>query len=88
MKPTAVRWALLILWSSLAIAVSASLVYYGSSGVRVAFGDVASHLLGYVLQAALLFGIGARNAWARILFVVFLVLFIASLIFGGVRGFG
>jgi hypothetical protein len=61
-----------LLWSALAIAVTASIVYYRSSEVRLEFGDVASHLLGYALQAMLLLGIGAGNAWARILFVVLL----------------
>jgi hypothetical protein len=71
-RPLPVRSALLILWLALAIGVAASLVYYSSSGVRLEFGDVGSHLLGYALVAMLLLGIGAANAWARILFVVFL----------------
>jgi len=70
--PLPVRWALLILWLALAIGIIASLVYYSSSGVRLDFGDIASHLLGYALLAVLLLGIGVGNAWARILFAVFL----------------
>lgn len=61
-----------MLWLSLAIGVTASLVYYSSTGVRVAFGDAAGHLLGYALVAVLVLGIAAGNAWARILFVIFL----------------
>ena len=71
-KPLPVRAALPILWLALAIGVTASLVYYASSGVPLVFGDVAGHLLGYALVAMLLLGIAAGNGWARILFVIFL----------------
>jgi len=42
-----------------------------------------------LIAGALGFGgiVGAATGIAKILFVVFLVLFVASLIFGGVRGF-
>jgi hypothetical protein len=70
--PATVRSALMLLWPTLAIAVAASVAYYATSGLPLGFADVGGHLLGYVLLALLLLGIGARNPWARTLFVVFL----------------
>jgi hypothetical protein len=77
-----------MLWLALAIGVTASLVYYSSSGVRLDFGDVAGHLLGYALVAMLLLGIAAGNAWARILFVIFLVWKLALAAFNLMLGSG
>jgi hypothetical protein len=70
--PLPVRSALLLLWLALAVAIAASLAWYATSGVPLGVADVGGHLLGYVLQALLLLGVGAGNAWARILYVVFL----------------
>ena len=71
-RPLPVRAALALLWAALVVAVAASLLYYLSEGVRLEFADVGGHLLGYAIMAMLLLGIGAGNAWARILFVVLL----------------
>ena len=70
-KPLPVRIALLVSWLALAIAVGASIRYY-ASGIQLEFADVALHLLGYVILALLLLGIGARNPWARVLLALFL----------------
>jgi hypothetical protein len=70
--PGPVRIALALLWLVLAVSVAASLAYYASSGLPLGFADVGSHVLSYLLMVLLLLGIGAGNAWARILFVVFL----------------
>lgn len=70
--PAPVRWALVLLWVALAVAVAASLAYYQSDGVHLEPADVGGHLLGYGITAVLLLGIGAGNAWARLLFAVFL----------------
>lgn len=71
--PWPVRAALVLLWSALAVAVGASLAYYASLPAFPPLADVAGHLLGYGLLAMLLLGMGARNAWARRLFAVYLV---------------
>jgi hypothetical protein len=71
-KPGPVRIALALLWLVLGVSVVASLAYYASSSLPLSLADVGSHLLSYLLMVLLLLGIGAGNAWARILFVVFL----------------
>ena len=70
-KPWSLKLALGLCWSALAVAVGASVAYY-ASGVALAFGDVALHLLGYAILATLFVGIGAGNGWARMLFALFL----------------
>ena len=70
-KPRPVQFALALSWLALAIAVAASLRYY-TSGVALAFGDVALHLLGYAILAVLLLRTGARIATARMLLGLFI----------------
>ena len=69
--PLPVRISLLLLWTALAISVGASLRYY-ASGVELEILDVVLHLLGYVVLALLLLGVGARNPWARVLLALLL----------------
>jgi hypothetical protein len=70
-KPPVLRLALGLLWLALAIGIGASLRYYATLDA-LPLGDVAGHLLGYAILALLLLGIGAGNAWARILFLLLL----------------
>jgi hypothetical protein len=69
--PSAVRISLLLAWFALAIAVVASAMYYRTLAV-LPFGNVILHLLGYAILAWLQFGIAKGNAWARMLFALFL----------------
>ena len=70
-KPPSVRIALALAWLALAIGIGASLWWYASLET-LPVADVVRHLVGYAIMALLLFGIGAGNPWARILFAIFL----------------
>ena len=70
-RPFPVLAALALLWAALAIAVGASLSYYRSIAA-LPIADTALHLAGYAMLATLFVGIGAGNAWARILLALFL----------------